>query len=176
MKIMYPGLKIQLRAEGVCVVDKILEVRSLTELQCTCRADIHAAGLIPTIVQQVGAARAFLGKVERLIEIDRAVRAGIHAKLTSRAFLRINDVKSVIPFIDGSFNFAFVHTGSVLTVHTHFRKIGNHHLWYGPSDRFLYAYPELTGIRLGFGIGGPVVACMLVFAGYLTAVASVADR
>ena len=35
--------------------------------------------------------------------------------------------------------------------------------------------PELPGVRLGPGIGRPVIAHMLVFAGYLAAVAAIAD-
>jgi len=36
-------------------------------------------------------------------------------------------------------------------------------------------HPELTGVRLGLGVGSPVVADMLVLAGNLAVVTPVAD-
>ena len=42
-------------------------------------------------------------------------------------------------------------------------------------DIFIEFQPELPGVRLGLGVGRPVVAYMLVLAGYLAGVASVAN-
>ena len=50
-------------------------------------------------------------------------------------------------------------------------------LYFGdlPSDNILDLHPELAGIRLRFGDGSPVIADMLILAGYLAVVASVAS-
>jgi hypothetical protein len=36
-------------------------------------------------------------------------------------------------------------------------------------------HPELSRIRLGLGVGGPIIADMFILAGNLAAVASIAD-
>jgi len=44
-----------------------------------------------------------------------------------------------------------------------------------PPDVLIQLQPELTGIRLGFGIRGPVIGDMLILAGDLTAVTAITD-
>jgi hypothetical protein len=46
----------------------------------------------------------------------------------------------------------------------------------GASDKLIEFHPELAGIRLGFGIGGPVIGDMLILAGNLAVVATITDR
>jgi hypothetical protein len=69
----------------------------------------------------MGATRAFLGEVECLIEKDGPIRTTIDTQLTASTLFRINDDKPVITFKNGSIHLAFIHAGSILAVHAHFR-------------------------------------------------------
>jgi len=60
-------------------------------------------------------------------------------------------------------------------VHAEDGTVGDLDLGYGAPDELVLLEPELAGVGLWFGIGSPVVADMLVLAGYLAAVTAVAD-
>jgi hypothetical protein len=47
-------------------------------------------------------------------------------------------------------------------------------LGHGSSDKLIHLQPELSGVGLGFGVERPVITDMLVLAGNLTAVTSIA--
>ena len=48
-------------------------------------------------------------------------------------------------------------------------------LGHSSPDKLVQLQPELSGVRLRLGIRGPVVSNMLVLAGNLTTITSVAD-
>ena len=52
--------------------------------------------------------------------------------------------------------------------------IGDLYLGHGPSDLFVHLHPELPCVRLRFRVRRPVVPNVLVFAGDLTVVTTVA--
>jgi len=54
--------------------------------------------------------------------------------------------------------------------------VGQLDLGHLPSDNVFVAHPELPGVRLRLGDGGPVIAYVLILAGDLAVVASVALR
>jgi hypothetical protein len=54
------------------------------------------------------------------------------------------------------------------------REVVHLYFWNCPMNIFIKLHPELTGIRLWFGNGSPVITYMLVFAGYLAVVTTIA--
>jgi hypothetical protein len=58
----------------------------------------------------------------------------------------------------------------------HVMHIGHLDLRHLAPDNILYLHPELAGVRLGLGYRRPVIPDMLILAGYLTVVASIAFR
>jgi hypothetical protein len=121
------------------------------------------------------AARAFLGYVEVIIEEDGMVRTGIHTTFAASAFNRIQDDQAIFPLVDGIYGTG-LHAGGIITV---IAKLGNIiHLDLGNSaaNMLIQFQPELAGIRLRPGIRRPIIGYMFILAGYLTAIAAVADR
>jgi hypothetical protein len=72
----------------------------------------------------VGAAGAFLGDVEALIEINHIVRAGIDAELAAGALFGIDDHHPVVALID-RVEAAVGDAGRVVAVVAHIDHIGD---------------------------------------------------
>jgi hypothetical protein len=60
-------------------------------------------------------------------------------------------------------------------MHAQDGKVVHLDLGHGSPDILIQLQPELAGVRLGLGVRGPVVGDMLIFAGDLAAVTSIAD-
>ena len=60
-------------------------------------------------------------------------------------------------------------------MHAENGQIVHLHLGHCASDKLVLFQPELTGIRLRFGIGCPVIGDMLILAGNLAAVTTITD-
>jgi hypothetical protein len=123
----------------------------------------------------VAATGAFLRDVQLFVQENKVMRAGIDAQLAAGAFYRVDDHQTIGALIN-CLRLAVGDAWSVVAVMAHLWDIADADMRYVTVYRFLHAEPELTGIWLGFGIGGPVVADMFVFTGNLTAVAAVAYR
>jgi hypothetical protein len=124
----------------------------------------------------MGAAGAFLGQVQIVIEVNGFVRAGVDAALAAGALNRINDYQPIFSLIDRTINFAGRHAGGIRTMIAEEWIIGYLDSGYLPSNGLGQLQPELAGIRLRFSIRGPVIGDMLILAGDLAVVAAIADR
>lgn len=67
-----PGIELGLQHLGLCHKLPGLRVVLVHEPQAQGRAVVRAPGLLPAIVEKVGAARAFLGDVQLLVEAQTA--------------------------------------------------------------------------------------------------------
>ena len=118
---------------------------------------------------------ALLGDVEVLVEVDDAlVGAGIDAEAATGALERVDDDEAVVPGVEGAFDGAGLDARGVSAVHAKMRAIGHLHLGHGAAHLLGALDPELADLGLGFGIRGPVVGHVLVFADDLAVVAAVA--
>jgi len=126
-------------------------------------------------IEQMGTATAFLGDVEVFIEIDLAPGTGIHTGFTTGAFHRVNDHQAVLSLVDGALDGTVFQTGGIITMHAGNGQIMHLDLGDSAPDELMQFEPELAGIRLGFGIGSPVVGDMLILTSDLTVVTSVTD-
>jgi hypothetical protein len=124
----------------------------------------------------MGAACAFLSQIKIVIEVDGLVRTGIYTALTAGAFDGIYDNQSVFSLVDGILNFAGCHTGSIIAMIAHQSGVGDFNSGYLTPDFFIQLQPELSGFRLGLGIRSPIINYMLVFAGNLAVITTIADR
>ena len=103
------------------------------------------------------------------------MRTGRRAELATGAFLRVDDDQPVVALVNRTHG-AVGDTRGVVTMMAHLRQVGDLDLGHLATNQLGETDPELPGIRLRLGIGGPIVADMLVFAGNLAAVAAVAER
>jgi len=121
----------------------------------------------------MGAPAALLGYLHVLIVIDHSVGTGIQTVLLSCAFGWIDDYCPIFSLVDG-ITLAGFHAGSIIAVLAHVMHIGHLDLGHLSSDMLFYPGPELAGVRLGFGNRSPIIAYMLILAGYLAVIAAVA--
>jgi hypothetical protein len=121
------------------------------------------------------AARAFLGQVQIIVEVNGIVRTGIHAVLTARAFDRINDDQSILSLVNGVY-FTGRHTGSIIAMLAHQGGVSYLDPGYLTPDFFIQFQPELSDFGLGLGIRSPIIGHMLVFTGDLAVITTIADR
>jgi hypothetical protein len=121
----------------------------------------------------VGTAGALLSQVETLVEKDRIVRAGILAQLAADAFFRFDENKPVVTLGDGICGARF-DAGRVIAMVAQPGDVCHDYFGHLTAHLFIDPNPELAGVRLGFGVGCPVVADMFIFTGDLAAVAAIA--
>jgi hypothetical protein len=122
----------------------------------------------------MGAEGTFLRDVEILVEIyNPGIRAGIDAVLPTGAFLGIDNYYSIVPLVYRPL-FAGADAGRLVAVLAYRVVIGNLDLRDRSPDHIGYLHPELAGIRLRFGIWGPVVANVFVLAGDLAVITAAA--
>jgi len=77
--------------------------------------------------------------------------------------------------LDNRLELTLLNTGRIITMMAQFWNVGHFHLWDLAPDVFVDTDPELSGVGLGFGVGGPIVGDVFIFAAYLTTIAAVAD-
>ena len=123
----------------------------------------------------MGAARALLGDLEGIVHVDRVIGTRGGAVGAPRAGFRVDDHQAIVPLVNRAFDLAGVKADRFVAVVAEHRDIVDFDLGDGAPYVLTEFQPELPGLRLGLGIGGPIVAAVLVLAGNLAAVAPVAD-
>ena len=137
---------------------------------------LGAAGLGPALVEEVRAERALLRDLEVLVEVDDAlVGTALHAVVAAFADLGIDHHRPIRALVDGLLGTGG-HARRVVAVLADGVLVGHLDLGYLSAHPVDDPVPELSGERLRFGDGRPVVAAVLVLAGDLAVVAAVALR
>jgi hypothetical protein len=116
---------------------------------------------------------ALLRYVRFVIEIDSPVRARLDAKTVSPALLGVDDYYPVVPLVDGVFP-AGLEAGGIVAMLADIVQVAHPYLRRRSPDHIGHLVPEVAGIRLRFGIGRPVNADVLILAGNLAVVTTVA--
>jgi hypothetical protein len=117
----------------------------------------------------VGAAGALLSEIKLLVVVDDPIGASIKATLTAGTLLWVNDNQTVGSLVDSFYRTRFNAWG-ISTVHTQYRDVCHLDLRYRSPNMLIYLNPELPGIRLGLGIGRPVISAVLVLADKLAGI------
>jgi hypothetical protein len=123
----------------------------------------------------MGTAGAFLSDVEVFVKVNDTIRARVNTGLTARAFHRVNYHQPVVSLVYGTFYGTCRDAQCLIAVHTQDRHIVHLNLGRSSPDKFVHLQPELSSVWLRLGIGCPVIADMLILAGNLAAITSVAD-
>ncbi len=173
IEVVDAGLSAEFGVEHFCLGDQVFEVVFFAEEQGAGRADIDATGFLPAIIEQVSAAGALLSQGEVGVEVDGVVGAGVEAVFAAGALFRVDEHQAVVTAIDGA-GLAGGDAGGVLAMHAGGGDVRHLDLGYAAAFALDEFHPEVSGVGLGFGIGRPVVADVLVLAGDLAVVTTVA--
>ena len=120
-------------------------------------------------VYKMGTAGALLGYLKLIIEINSPIGTGINAKLAAGAFLGVNDNQPIRSGEYGSHR-AGLYTRSIVTMLSRYKHMGYLNMRYLSPLGFIHFTPKMSPFRLRLGIGGPIVAAVLVLTGNLALV------
>ena len=171
--VIDPGLQPLLRQQDLRALDVVGQALLRAEADRFRGAGLHAAGLLCAVIQQMGAAGAFLGDIQLGIHVYDAIGAGIPALAAAAAEFGLDEYQPVIPAQDGPFRTGF-DAGSLPAVAAQAGDIVDLHLGDAALHVLIHLQPELADLRLGLGVGRPVVSRVLILAGQLAVVAAAA--
>jgi hypothetical protein len=103
------------------------------------------------------------------------VRAGVRTQLAADALVRLDQHDAVVALDNGA-HLALFDTRRIVAVVAHLGNVAHFDFGHLAAHQLGHTDPELARVRLGLGIRAPVVGHMLVLAGDLAAVATVAYR
>jgi hypothetical protein len=100
--------------------------------------------------------------------------AGRLAESAAGAVLRLDENHTIITLYN-RLELALLNAGRIIAMMAQFWNVGHLYLWDLTPDVLVDTDPELSGVGLGFGIGGPIVGDVFILAAYLTTITAVAD-
>jgi hypothetical protein len=112
-------------------------------------------------VYKMGTACALLSHLKLSIEINSPIGAGINAKLAAGAFFGVNDNQPIGSGVYSSHR-ATYYTRSIVTMLARYKHMGYLNMRYLSPLGFVHFTPKMPPFRLRLGIGGPIVAAVLV--------------
>jgi hypothetical protein len=128
--------------------DEILQLVLVTEHESFRGTHLHTAGLGVAVIQQVGAARTFLGKAQLLVPVYSAVGAGFRQLLAASGLYGVDDHQAVLPAIHVAVP-GHVQKRTFLAVVAHLGNVMDLHLGSRAVDIVIDLDPELADIGLG---------------------------